>query len=270
MKLQHDALGTLELPDEPRRIVSLAPNVTEAVFALGAGERLVGRSAFCWRPEAAEGLPVVSSYTKIRWDLLHELQPDLVFTTTAVQREATRALHERGFAVWPVPLPNSPWGILENLATLGALLGLVETAAEVAGGLAARYSALAGRLRGLRVYLEYDLGGPITIGRAAFMSAALAHLGATNVFGDRPEAYFEPDLDAVLERAPDLLVFEPKRIRNREAQRRAVEQKLEARGWRGRPVVVTRGDELAHFGPGFFGYLETWTKAMLNAVEEPA
>ncbi|ADR36542.1 periplasmic binding protein [Oceanithermus profundus DSM 14977] len=270
MKVRHDALGVLELPDDPRRIVSLAPNVTEALFALGAGERLVGRSAFCWRPDAAARLPVVSSYTKIRWELLHELRPDLVFTTTAVQGETTRALHERGYPVWPLPLPNSPWGILENLATLGAFLGLAEAAAELAGALAARYGALAGRLRGLRVYLEYDLGGPITIGRAAFMSAALAHLGAVNVFGDRPEAYFEPEIGAVLERAPDLLVFEPKRIQNREAQLRAVEQKLEARGWRGRPWVATRGDELAHFGPGFFGYLETWAEAMVKAVEEPA
>jgi len=270
MKIRHDALGELELPDDPQRIVSLAPNVTEALFALGAGDRLVGRSAFCWRPDAAARLLVLSSYTKIRWDMLHEHRPDLVFTTTAVQREATQELHERGFAVWPLPLPNSPWGILENLATLGAFLGLTEVAANLGSDLAARYGALAGRLSGVRVYLEYDLGGPITIGRAAFMSSALAHLGAVNVFGDRPEAYFEPEIGAVLDRTPDLLVFEPKRIQNREAQLRAVEQKLESRGWYGQPWVATRGDELAHFGPGFFGYLETWTEAMRKAVEEPA
>jgi len=270
VKVRHEALGPVEFPDEVRRIVSLAPNVTDALYFLGFGERVVGRSAFCWRPEAAAALPVVSSYTKVRWGLLEELQPDLIFTTTAVQSETTRELHRRGYAVWPVPLPNSPWGILENLHTLAAFLGGADLAAERAAGLAARYLNLAGRLRGVRVYLEYDLGGPITIGRAAYMHAAFAHLGAVNVFGDRPEAYFEPAADEVMPRRPDLLVFEPKRINNRERQLADVRAKLVERGWASRPFVVTRGDELAHFGPEFFTYLETWVEEMRGAIEEPA
>jgi len=270
VKVNHDALGTVELPDRPGRIVSLAPNVTDALFFLGYGERVVGRSAFCWRPEEASALPVVSSYTKIRWDLLEELRPDLVFTTTAVQREATRALHARGYAVWPVPLPNSPWGILENLHTLAASLGGVGAAASRAAELAARYQALAGMLDGLRVYLEYDLGGPITVGRAAFMNAALAHMGARNVFDDRAEAYFEPRLEEVPGRNPDLYLFEPKRIQNRAAQLEAVLGKLRTRTWPERPLVVTQGDELAHFGPRFFDYLESWAKEMQRAANEPA
>jgi len=270
VKVNHDTLGAVELPDRPARIVSLAPNVTDALFFLGYGHRVVGRSAFCWRPEAAGGLPVVASYTKVRWDLLEELRPDLVFTTTAVQREATRALHARGYAVWPLPLPNSPWGILENLHTLAAFLGGVGAAAARAAGLAARYQALAGMLDGLRVYLEYDLGGPVTIGRAAFMNAALAHLGAQNVFDDRAAAYFEPDLDEVPRRNPDLYLFEPRRIQNRAAQLEAVLSRLRTRNWPERPLVVTLGDELAHFGPGFFDHLELWAGEMRRAANEPA
>lgn len=264
MKINHEYLGTIELPDRPARIVSLAPNVTDALFFMGLEDRLVGRSAFCWRPDGAAELPVVSSYTKIRWSLLEELEPDLVFTTTAVQQEATRELHEKGFAVWPIPLPNSPWGILENLHTLGALLDAVPRAAAAAAELARRYQGLAGRLTGLRVYLEYDLGGPITVGRAAFMNAAFAHLGARNVFADRPEAYFEPELDEVPRSEPDLYLFEPKRIKNREAQLQSVRSKLAERGWPERPLVVTEGDELAHFGPLFFDYLERWVDAMIQ------
>lgn len=270
MKINHDALGEIELPDRPTRIVSLAPNATEALFFLGYGDRLVGRSAFCWRPEEAGSLPIVASYTKVRWELLEELAPDLVLTTTAVQREATRALHERGYAVWPVPLPNSPWGILENLHTLAAFLGGAHTAAARAQELAMRYLALARRLAGLRVYLEYDLGGPITIGRAAFMSAALAHLGAENVYAERAEAYFAPQLEEVPRKKPDLYLFEPKRIKNRAAQLAAVRRKIAERDWPERPLVVTRGDELAHFGPQFFEYLEHWTEEMVRAANEPA
>lgn len=253
MRLTHEQLGPVELPDEPQRIVSLAPNVTATLFAIGAGERVVGRSAFCWRPAAAENLPVVASYTKLRWGLLDELKPDVVYTTSGVQRQTTQELHQRGYPVWSFPLPVSPWGILENVRLAAAFLGTGD------GGLAVelgrRYTGLAGALAGVRVYLEYQLGEPITIGRGAFMHAALEHLGAANVFTDRPQAYFAPPLDEVPRRRPDLLVFEPKRIANRERQLAAVAEKLAERGWENLPWLATGGDELSHSGPEFFDYL---------------
>ena len=253
MKLTHEQLGPVELPDEPERIVSLAPNVTATLFAIGAGEKLVGRSAFCWRPPAAEKLPVAASYTKVRWGLLEELRPDVVFTTSGIQRQLTQELHGRGYPVWSFPLPVSPWGILENVRLAAAFVGGGD------GGLAAelgrRYYGMAGSLAGVRVYLEYQLGEPITIGRGAFMHAALEHLGAVNVFADRPQAYFTPPLDEITRRRPDLLIFEPKRIANRERQLAAVAEKIAERGWEGLPWLATGGDELSHSGPEFFDYL---------------
>jgi ABC-type Fe3+-hydroxamate transport system substrate-binding protein len=260
VKLTHELLGPVEIPDEPRRVVSLAPNATATIFALGAGGRLVGRSAFCWRPPEAEGLPVVASYTRVRWELLAELKPDVVFTTSGVQREVTLALHERGYPVWSLPLPVSPWGILENVRYLAAFLGVDD--GGLAADLAGRYLELAGALRGVRVYLEYQLGEPITIGRGAFMNAAFEHLGAVNVFADRPEAYFPAPLEEVPGRRPKLLIIEPRRIKNRRRQLENVEEELARRGWRGVKALVTGGDELSHSGPEFFDYL--------SGVVEPA
>lgn len=107
MKLTHDWLGPLELPDDPRRIVSLAPNVTETLFALGLGERVVGRSAFCYRPAAALALPVVSSYTRVRWELLESLRPDLVLVSTGVQRELLLSCTGGGSPSSPSPCPRA-------------------------------------------------------------------------------------------------------------------------------------------------------------------
>ncbi len=267
MKIKHELLGELEVPEEPRRIVSLAPNVTDTLFALGAAERMVGRSAFCWRPEEAQRLPVLSSYTKVRWQLLKELEPDLIFTTTAVQTETTKQLHERGYAVWPVPLPSSPWGIIENIHLLAAIIDRVAAAAELAATLLEEYMPLKGLLEGVKVYLEYDLGGPITIGRGAFMNAALAHLGAENIYSFKGEAYFAPDISFVARANPDLAIFEPKRIKNREAQLTTVSKLLEERKWR-IPWIATRGDELAHFGPAFFDYFSHWAVMSRKKLEK--
>jgi iron complex transport system substrate-binding protein len=166
MRVFHELLGPLELPDRFGRIVSLAPNLTDALYALGLGDRLVGRSAFCHRPAQVLSLPVVASYTKTRLDLLRRLGPDLVLLSTGVQREQALRLKEEGFPVYAVPLPTSPYGILENLSTLGHLLDVEEKALELAHQLALRYARLKGRLSAT-VYFEMDLGGPITVGRGA-------------------------------------------------------------------------------------------------------
>ncbi|MER3489935.1 MAG: ABC transporter substrate-binding protein [Meiothermus sp.] len=253
MKLVHDWLGPLELPDEPRRIVSLAPNATDALFALGLGERLVGRSAFCYRPAETLGLPVVSSYTRVRWELLKGLQPDLVLISTGVQRDLLHELYRGGIPVFPLPLPQSPYGILENLILLGELLGVGERASRLAAHLAERYQRLYEALPPLRVYLEFDLGGPITVGRGSYVGEALRHLGLVNVYAQHPSSYFTPNLEEVPSLLPQLVIYEPKPGRSRARER--AEALMRERGW-GVALVATGGDELAHYGPRFFDYLE--------------
>lgn len=253
MKLVHDWLGPIELPDSACRIVSLAPNATETLFALGLGERVVGRSAFCYRPAATLALPVVSSYTRVRWELLRSLEPDLVLISTGVQRGLLEELRQGGAPVFPVPLPHSPYGILENIVLLGELLGVGERASRLCAELAEQYSRLAGILPPLRVYFEFDLGGPISVGRGSYVGEALRHLGLVNVFADHPQSYFTPDLGAVPSLRPDLVIYEPKPHRSRPQERAAA--LMASRGWN-YPLVVNGGDELAHYGPLFFGYLE--------------
>ncbi|MFX7465205.1 ABC transporter substrate-binding protein, partial [Acinetobacter baumannii] len=63
-------------------------------------------------------MPVLASYTKTRTELLRSLKPDLVLLSTGVQREQALRLKEEGFPVYALPLPLSPYGILENLSTL--------------------------------------------------------------------------------------------------------------------------------------------------------
>ncbi len=252
MRVFHEILGPLDLPDRFERIVSLAPNVTDALFALGVGERVVGRSAFCHRPAEVLSLPVLASYTKTRTELLRSLKPDLVLLSTGVQREQALKLKEEGFPVYALPLPTSPYGILENLSTLGHLLDLEERATELAHALAQRYARLKDRFQAT-VYFEMDLGGPVTVGRGSYIAQALLHLGLRPLFLDVPQAYFTPDLEEVNRRRPHLFLYEPKPWGKNPLDRaRALARE---RGW-DFPVAATDGDELAHYGPLFFAFLE--------------
>lgn len=238
--------------------------MTDALFALGVGERVVGRSAFCHRPAEALSLPVLASYTKTRTELLRSLKPDLVLLSTGVQREQALRLKEEGFPVYALPLPLSPYGILENLSTLGHLLDLEERATELAHGLSEGYSRLKGRFD-LRVYFEMDLGGPITVGRGSYIAQALLHLGLRPIFLDVPQAYFPPDLEEVRRRGPDLFLYEPKPWGKAPLEKaRALAKE---RGW-DLPVVATDGDELAHYGPMFFGFLEKLAHRVAETLGE--
>lgn len=253
MKISHDWLGPLELPDYPQRIVSLAPSTTDTLYALGFGSKIVGRSAFCYRPEASRDLPVLASYTKIRLDLLRSLKPDLLLISTGVQRDLLKQLAELGFPIFPVPLPQSPYGILENISLVGELLGASERASMLCAELAERYARLHQILPPMTYYLEFDLGGPITIGRGSYMGEALRHLGLINIYADYPQSYFEPDFQRVEAEAPNFVIYEPKPNRSKQAER--VEALWASRGWE-YPYVITGGDELAHYGPLFFDFLD--------------
>lgn len=91
------------------------------------------------------------------------------------------------------------------------------------------------------------------------MEEGLRHVCLVNVFADRPEAYFNPGLSEVPGLEPDLVIYEPKPNRPRSRERTV--DLIAARGWKC-PIVVTGGDELAHYGPGLVEFLERLVEAV--------
>ncbi len=250
MRFFNEFLGVeMKVPDRPRHIVSLAPDMTDMVFRLGLGDRLVGVSLYCRRPAGkVDHLPRVGAYLKVVWERLEALKPDLVLTTLGAQRETTRQLLERGYPVVALPVPLSVWGILENLRRLAAVVGRVAEAEAENARLVARLGALRGALPRLRVYWEVDLGGPITAGGMTYVTDALHWLGLQNVYADQPRAYFQPDDEETRRRAPDLILYEPRRTREpRDDHWRAM---LRERLGLDTPILVLPHDSLAHYGPG--------------------
>ncbi len=250
MRFFNEFLGVeMEVPDPPRRVVSLAPDMTDMVFRLGRGKDLVGVSLYCWRPQGqVEHLPRVGAYLKVVWERLESLQPDLVLTTLGAQRETTRELLKRGYPVVALPVPLSLWGILENLRRLAAVLQALEKAEEENARLTARLMEVRGALEGMRVYWEIDLGGPITAGGMTYVSDALHWLGLNNIYANHPQGYFQPNDAETRRRRPDLILYEPKRTRTPQPER--WEAMLRKRlGLEHVPIVVLPHDSLAHYGP---------------------
>ena len=254
VKLYSEVLGEqVEVPDEPSRIVSLAPSITETLYLLGVWDRVVGVSFFCSKPPQAREKPRVGAYLNVNYKLLEELKPDLVLTTTGAQLRVTKELREKGYTVYPIPLPTSLYGILDNVVAVGYVIGRVEEARSLATRLAARLAAIAEEEVKARVYYEVDLGGPVTVGSLTYIDHSLRHIGLENIFSRARRTYFEPDFDEVAREDPDVIVYEPKPFTTMTFEK--LLEMFRKRGWermravREKMIILLEPDSLAHYGP---------------------
>ena len=262
VRLYSEALGReVEVPERPERIVSLSPALTETLFLVGAGDRVVGVSVFCSKPPEAGGRPRVGSYYKVNYKALDELRPDLVLTTTGAQRRVLEELVERGYPVYPIPLPTSVYGILDQTVTVGMVVGALSEARRLAAGLMERLGRLRGALEGLRVYYEINLGGPVSAGAHSYIADAFAFLGAETPFDDLRQPWVvNPDPRVVVEFDPDVIIYEFNPVEEASVERAV--KRMEERGLGGLRavrdgrIVALPGDSLAHYGPSLVDALE--------------
>src|SRR6476660_962053 len=111
-----DDLGRkIKIPEQVERVVSLAPNLTENIFAIGAGDRLVGVTTFCNYPEEAQKIQKVGDTMNPNMETIIALKPQIVFVSTASQIETfTKTLEANNITVF-VTNPKDLNGVLTNL-----------------------------------------------------------------------------------------------------------------------------------------------------------
>src|SRR5207249_4986629 len=139
-----DEAGRLvRLPLEIDRIVSLAPNLTEIVYAVGAGDRLVGDTEYCDYPAEARSVAKIGDTMNPSVERIIALKPQIVLVSTASQLEAfTNQLSARQIAVY-VTDPQSLDDIFRSIQTLGDLFNEHDRAAGMVAGLQKRADAVA-------------------------------------------------------------------------------------------------------------------------------
>lgn len=209
IRVTDDDGQVLEFTRPPQRIISLAPHLTELLFAVGAGAQVVGADTASTYPEAAKGLPRVGDYSRVNFERVLALKPDLVIVWTG----GTRAADIHGLEKLGVPVMHTQAAHLSDVARLLRLIGQISGRAEEGEAAAEDYSA---RLQALQVrdrqkpplnvfYQVWD-HPLITVGGPHWISEALALCGARNVFADLRGASPVVSREAVLRRAPALIV----------------------------------------------------------------
>ncbi len=197
------------LEKQPQKVISLGPNVTEAIFAIGKGYTLVGRTDYCDYTERATSIETVGSLSEPVIEKIIDLEPDLVVGSTHVKMEVIEQLTKAGINVVALYVDSSFQGAYELILKLGKMLNSERAASRCVAGMIMKVSDVTAKVRNLEkpsVYYVVGFGdwGDYTAGNGTFISEMIAMAGGNNVANDMDG--WKYNLEKLVEHDPDIVV----------------------------------------------------------------
>ncbi len=200
----------VNVPVSPRRIVSLAPEITEILFALGLDKEVVGVTLFSNYPDAARTKPKVGSYINLSLEKILSLRPDLVIgTTNGNPKEAVSKLEKAGIPVY-VTNPEKFSDIFRMIVNIGRITGRETAARQLAGEMkskAERIAASTANCRKPKVFVQLDSNPIISVGGNTIYSELISMAGGVNVAGHVPVKYPRYSMESLIKAQPDVILL---------------------------------------------------------------
>jgi iron complex transport system substrate-binding protein len=225
MRVVTDDLGReVTVPVRITRVISLAPSVTENIFAVGAGDRLVGVTTFCNYPEEAKAIAKVGDTLTPNMETIIALKPDVVFVSTASQIENfMKTLEANGIAIY-VTNPTSLQGVFENLKQLGIIFDTENASSVLVKSLEDRewavrqacntvpvpdetWAEYKGKVQIVSVFLQISKEPLFTIGKTAFLNDLLERGGGQSVTANIPTAYPKLSKETASALNPEVIIL---------------------------------------------------------------
>jgi iron complex transport system substrate-binding protein len=238
-----DSLGRrLVLAEKPERIVSWAPNVTEILFALGLGDKVVGVTSYCDFPPQARRLPKIGSITAPDLERTLALSPDLVIGSRLNPKSLFHSLERLGTPCFAIEAPQNIEGVFGIIEAIGTITGSSKRAAALNRAMHLRLDRLRRVTAALpasrrpSVLLVYQLDPLWTAGSGTFADEAVRIGGGTNAAADI-KGYSAYPLESVLAKRPQVILVTPMQASGAAAARRRV---LGYPPFKGLPAVVRR------------------------------
>jgi iron complex transport system substrate-binding protein len=198
------------LPKQITRVVSLAPNLTEIVFAVGAGDRMVGNTEYCDFPAEAKKVAKVGDTLHPSVERIIALHPQLVLVSTASQLEAfTKQLTAQQISVY-VTNPNNLDGVFRSIENVALLLGTSQQANQLVSELKRRTNAVEAAIKPVKpIRVFYQVAGePLyAIGREAYLTDLVRRAGGISVTAELPGAFPRYSDEAALAARPEAIIL---------------------------------------------------------------
>lgn len=208
LRVSDDNGDTVNLDYPAQRIISLAPSMTELLFSLGAGERVVGVMDFSDFPPEAQQLPVVGRFDMLDMERILALQPDLVVAwRSGNPRTSIERLKALGISVY-VAEPESLFSIADHLTRLGVLTGQQAQAQMLRQHFEQSLAALKdeyAQRSPVSVFYQVWHAPIISVGGAELINDMISLCGGRNVFADLPVGP-KVNLEDVVQRNPQVII----------------------------------------------------------------
>jgi iron complex transport system substrate-binding protein len=194
----------------PKRIVSLAPNITEILFSLGLDEEIVGVSIHCNFPEKAKTKVRVGSYISLDYEKIISVKPDLIIGTgVGNTRDMVDRLQRLGFSTYVI-YPKNLEDILNSIIHIGQVVNREKEARVIIEGMSKRSQRVIELTKDLprpKVFVQIGDAPMVTVGKGSFTDELIRLAGGENVAGKEKEVYPRLGMEEILRRSPEVIVI---------------------------------------------------------------
>jgi iron complex transport system substrate-binding protein len=206
-----DEMGReVDIPPSPRRIVSLAPNITESLFALGLDKEIAGVTMFSDYPSAARSKPKVGSFINVSVEKIVALGPDLVIATAnGNKKETILHLADLGFPVYVIH-PECFEDIFRSILNIGRITGREGEARKLVETLRDRVLRVISKTGGLkrpRVFFQIGIDPIVSVGKDTIHNRLITIGGGTNITGDVAIEYPRLNIEKIISAKPDIIII---------------------------------------------------------------
>ncbi|MDF1643085.1 MAG: cobalamin-binding protein [Pseudomonadales bacterium] len=205
-----DSGRRLVFPQRSQRIVSLAPHITELLFAAGAGDRIVATSRFSDYPAAAKDIPTIGDAHSVNMEALLALNVDLVVAWQSGVSHRTIEMLERLGIRYFLSEPKTVENMIESLQVFGRIAGDPLQANQRAEQLLQRWQSLQKMYLSkspVRVFYQIWYEPLFTISSPHIIGSVIETCGGENIFSGQPQAVFRTQLEAVILAKPEVILF---------------------------------------------------------------
>jgi len=200
----------VRIPDAPKRIVSMAPNLTEILFTLGLQEEIVGVTDYCDYPEAALTKQRIGGFVNPSIEKIVSLKPDLILgIRDGNRRDTVYRLADLGFPVYVVD-PVGFDGIVKTIEHIGEVVRRREKSAEIIRRITRRKEAIVKLTQSLprrKVFFQVGFSPIVTVGKGSLGDDLIRLAGGRSISENESGSYPVYGVETILSKAPEVIIL---------------------------------------------------------------